>query len=130
MFYNQRKYNPNEVNLVIDRVKDYFDDMTSKGLKPNPAGLRLALGLTKQQVSDYRNKPEYGEFNAVLSSAYDYMESCAWEDTQTGKGEFGKFYLSRVAKYSEMQKIESKTEHSGSIDITQKIQTALKQANE
>lgn len=130
MFYNRRKYNPEEKQILIDRIAEYFKSEADKGLKPNPAGLRLAIGLSKQNISDYRNKPEYAELSDVIQDAYEYMESKAWEDTQTGKGEFGKFYLSRVAKYSEMQKIESKTEHSGTIDITQKIQTALKQANE
>jgi hypothetical protein len=125
------KYTPEAffeaVQECIRKCKDKDDEYIAC-----PEQLYRHVGLKASTISGYRNLEKYEgtEYQRAADDWYNYMGIEGFKDLKDGRGTYGNTIIGKVLKYSEVQKIDAKTEHSGKLDMSVVIQDALKKANE
>jgi hypothetical protein len=98
---------PEELKKAIDKYIKQAD-------KPTLAGLAYHLGINRQTLYNYKERPEFLD---IIKSATDYIESQYEERLIYGNNPTGLIFALKNMGWTDKQKIEQQTEHSGGISI-------------
>lgn len=92
-------------------VMDYIQNEK----KPTLAGLAYSLGIDRQTLYNYKERPEFFD---IIKKATDYVEYKYEERLIYESNPTGVIFALKNMGWKDKQEIDQKTEHSGSIDIT------------
>lgn len=100
----------NSPQEMAQKALEFFDECTKSRHLPEKAGLCLALGISRETYSEYKNKPEYSD---TIKGFNSYIESC-WVRRLNGQGATGAiFYLKNAFKEDFKDRIESDVTSGG-----------------
>lgn len=74
--WNLAKIDLSDVDQVRERIEWYFQSCIDDDVRPNPTGLRIALGVSRQTISMWRQglRSQRGEQAELVMQAYDMMD--------------------------------------------------------
>lgn len=82
--------------------------------KPTLAGLAYHLGINRQTLYNYKERPEFLD---IIKRATDYIESQYEQRLIYGTNPTGLIFALKNMGWRDKQEVDQKTEHSGGINI-------------
>lgn len=97
-----------------EELQAKVDEYIKKEEKPTLAGLAYHLGINRQTLYNYKERPEFLD---IIKKATEYVESQYEQRLIYGNNPTGLIFALKNMGWKDKQELDQKTQHSGGIAI-------------